>query len=156
MLRSIAWCACVLLAGCFLENASSGKKLSEAVTEMNKATRWGQVSLAAQMVVPVYRRQFIENHAHWGKRVQLADSEIVHIEMHQGAESAVAVITYDWYMIESMTLHQSVVRQRWSRAGDGFALISEVVVQGDGRLLAPDGEPAKVTPMRDPMLGSSD
>lgn len=156
MRRSIAWCACVLLSGCFLENASSGKQLTEAVTEMNKAARWGQVALAAQMVVPMYRQQFLENHAHWGKSVQLADSEIVHIEMQPGAESALAVVAYEWYMTQTMTLHQSVVRQRWSREGEGFALISEVVVSGDGRLLSPDGDPPKVAPMRDPMVGSAD
>ena len=117
-----------------------------------KATRWGQVGMAAQMVEPVYRQKFVENHAHWGNRVQLADSEILQIEMQPGAESAVAVISYEWYMTESMTLHQSVVRQRWSRAGEGYALISETVVQGDTRLFAPDDAPGKTAPMTDPMM----
>ena len=153
-MRSIAVCACVLLAGCLLENASSAKQLSDAVTEMNKATRWGQLGLAAQMVEPVYRQQFIANHAHWGRLVQVADSEVVHVEIAPGEESAIAFVSYQWYLMEAMTLHESVVRQRWSRAGDGYALLSEVVVQGDGRLFASaDGGHA---PMHDPLLGSAD
>jgi hypothetical protein len=154
-MRSIVLCICTLLAGCFLDNASSGKKLTDAVTEMNKATRWGQLNLASQMVEPVYRPQFMTNHAQWGERVQVADSEIVHVEMAEGEDSAVAMIVYQWYETAAMTLHQSVVRQRWSRVGDGYALLSEAVVQGDGRLF---GEPAstKPGPVHDPMLGTAD
>jgi hypothetical protein len=153
-MRSIAACACLLLAGCFLENASSAKKLNDAVTEMNKATRWGQIGMAAQMVEPVYRQKFIANHSRWGELVQVADSEVVHVEIAPGDESAIAFVTYQWYEMEAMTLHESVVRQRWSRAGDGYALLSEVVIRGDGRLFASDD--AKPAPMRDPLLGSAD
>ena len=39
-------------------------------------------------------------------------------------------------MNDAMTLHQSVVRQRWSRMSGDFGLFSEAVVQGDPRLLA--------------------
>ena len=154
-MRWIALCVCTLLAGCFLDNASSGKKLTDAVTEMNKATRWGQLNLASQMVEPVYRPQFMVNHAPWGERVQVADSEIVHVEMADGEDSAVAMIVYQWYETAAMTLHQSVVRQRWSRVGDGYALLSEAVVQGDARLF---GQPAGDKPgvVHDPMLGTAD
>jgi hypothetical protein len=154
-MRSLVLCACALLAGCFLDNASSSRKLSDAVTELNKATRWGQLNLAAQMVEPVYRPQFLANHAHWGERVQVADSEVVHVEMAQGEDDAVAVIVYQWYETQAMTLHQSVVRQRWSRAGDGYALLSEFVVQGDGRLFGEPTGAAKPPPVSDPMLGTA-
>jgi hypothetical protein len=153
-MRPIVLCACALLAGCFLENASAGKKLSDAVTELNKATRWGQLSLAAQMVEPVYRQQFMANHVLWGERVQVADSEVVHVEM-QGDDNAVAMIVYQWYETQAMTLHQSVVRQRWSRAGEGYALLSEVVVQGDGRLFGKPTDAATPAPVSDPLLGTT-
>lgn len=148
-------CACALLAGCLLENASAGKKLSDAVTEMNKATRWGQLNLAAQMVEPLYRPQFLENHAHWGQRVQVADSEVVHVELTPDEDNAIAMVVYQWYATEAMTLHQSVVRQRWAREGEGYALLSETIVQGDARLFSPpsSGRPA---PLHDPMNGAAD
>lgn len=149
-------CACALLTGCLLENASSGKKLSDAVTEMNKATRWGQLSLAAQMVEPVYRPQFLANHAHWGERVQVADSEIVHVELAADEDNAVAMVVYQWYATEAMTLHQSVVRQRWAREGDGYALLSETIVQGDARLFAEASGSGKPQPVHDPMIGNAE
>lgn len=124
----------LLLAGCMFQNEGPAKKLSDAVQEMNKATRWGQLGQATLMVEPVYRMQFVKNHAQWGGLVQLADSEVVHVELAPGHESAVAIVAYEWYLASAMTLHQSVVRQRWSRVGSGYALLSEAVVQGDPRI----------------------
>ena len=144
----------VLGTGCMLQNEGPAKKLSDAVQEMNKATRWGQLGQATLMVEPVYRVQFVKNHAQWGGLVQLADSEVVHVELAPGHETAVAIVAYEWYLSSAMTLHQSVVRQRWSRVGSSYALLSEAVVQGDPRIFGPESSgPAtgqSLTPPRAP------
>src|SRR5688500_366681 len=124
-----------LLSGCFLHHASAGEKLNKSVQELNKSTRWGQIGSAAGMVDPIYRKQFMTSHQHWGGSVQVADTEIVHMEVANGQESAVSVIAYSWYATESMTLHTSLVRQRWTAEGQTFVLISEAVIEGDMRLL---------------------
>lgn len=126
-----------LASGCLLESATSSKKFSETVQQMNKATRWGQLGQAARMVDPAYRAQFTSNHAGWGEQIQVADSEVVQLDLAPGQGSATAVISYEWYLKSAMTLHQSVVKQRWSRGQGGFGLLSEVVVEGDARLLSP-------------------
>jgi hypothetical protein len=136
----------LLAAGCMFQNEGPAKKLSDAVQEMNKATRWGQLGQATLMVEPVYRMQFVKNHAQWGGLVQLADSEVVHVELAPGHETAVAIVAYEWYHASAMTLHQSVVRQRWSRVGSGYALLSEVVVQGDPRIFGPSSNAATPAP----------
>lgn len=141
------------LCGCFLQEVSASKQLNDAVLEMNKATRWGQISMAERMVEPTYRTKFATNHAHWGSIVQVADSEIVNVEMAPGEETALALVTYQWYEIRAMTLHESVVRQRWSRSGDGYALISEVVIQGDGRLFSLSEGAGNVAAPAAPLMG---
>ena len=73
--------------------------------------------------------------------IQVADSEVLQLEIAQDKESAVSVISYEWYLNDAMTLHQSVVRQRWTRMSGGFGLFSEAVVQGDARLLAQHNAP---------------
>jgi hypothetical protein len=145
----------LLLSGCFLHHASAGEKLSKAVQEMNKSTRWGQIGSASGMVDGSYRKQFLESHRHWGSAVQVADTEIVHMEVANGSESAISVVAYSWYATESMTLHASLVRQRWTKEGQGFALISETVIDGDARLLNKEAKngPAMV---RDPLSMSGD
>ena len=131
-----------LLAGCGLENASPGKKLSDAVLGLTEATRWGRLGTAANLVDPGFRTQFIENHRHWGGAIQVADSEVVHVEVAPGHEQATAIIAYQWYLAGAMTLQHSVVRQRWVKFEDRYGLVSEVVVRGDRRLFDPTASAA--------------
>jgi hypothetical protein len=120
-----------------MQNEGPAKRLTDTLVTMNKATRWGQLGQAERMVEPVYRVRFIQTHAHWGQIIQVADSDIVHMEMTPDHETAVAMITYDWYLLSAMTLHTTVVQQRWAQVNETFMLASESVVQGDARLLAP-------------------
>jgi hypothetical protein len=133
---------CGATAGCLLESATAQKKFSDTVEQMNKDARWGQLGQAARLVDPAYRAQFTSNHAGWGELIQVADSEVVQLDLASDKESAIAVITYEWYLTSAMTLHQSVVRQRWSKHRGRFGLLSEVVVKGDPRLLTPNAQPA--------------
>ena len=132
-MRATVLCVVLLIGGC-LDNVSPAKQLNDAVLEMNKATRWGQIATASQMVEPSYREQFNDHHRHWGSQVQVADAEVMHVELQAGDEVALAVIAYQWYDVRAMTLNESVVRQRWSRVTGGYTLISESVIQGDERI----------------------
>lgn len=145
----------VSLSGCFLQHASKGEKLTKTVQELNKSARWGQIGSAADMVDASYRPKFLESHRHWGSAVQIADTELVHLEVAAGEETAISVIAYSWYATESMSLHTSLVRQRWTAEGQSFALISETVIDGDMRLLNKDAK-AGLQPMRDPLSVSGD
>jgi hypothetical protein len=136
---------CVLLSGCLFESLTASKRLSDSVQAMNKATRWGQLGQASQMVDPIYRARFMETHSHWGQTIQVADSEVMQVELAPDKESATSIIAYEWYMNDAMTLHQSVVRQRWSKMSGNFGLFSEAVVQGDPRLLQPKAGPQIMT-----------
>jgi hypothetical protein len=149
----------LVLSGCFLQHASPGEKLSKSVQELNKSARWGQIGAAAQMVDASYRQQFLASHRHWGRTLQVADTELVHMEVAAGNESAIAVIAYSWYSTDAMTLHASLVRQRWLAEDQTFALISETVIDGDTRLLggasSPNNGGQAVQPMADP-FGADD
>jgi hypothetical protein len=122
------------LCGCMLGNAGATKRLTDSVNMLDKTTRWGQLPDASRLAVPEYRARFVEKHSDWGSLIQLGDSEVLQIDMAHDAKSAVAVLSYQWYLTDAMTLHQSVVRQQWTSAGNGFALVSETIVQGDPRL----------------------
>ena len=130
-------CLGVSSAGCMMQGEGPVKKLTDTVQDMNKATRWGQLVEAERLVEPVYRPRFLRSHAHWGQTIQVADSEVVHMEMAPDQETAVAAVSYEWYLLSAMTLHTSVVQQRWAQVNETFMLVSENIVQGDPRLLAP-------------------
>jgi len=131
------------LCSCMLSSASTTKRLTDTVNSLDKTTRWGQLAEASRLAVPEYRSRFIEKHSDWGSLIQLGDSEVVQIDMAHDGQSAIAVLSYQWYLADAMTLHQSVVRQQWTRTGSSFALLSETIVQGDPRLFRTGGAPAQ-------------
>jgi hypothetical protein len=134
-----------MLSGCLFESLTATKRLSDTVDTMNKDTRWGQLAQAAHLVDPIYRDRFMSTHSHWGQQIQVGDSEVMQVELAPDKQSAIAVISYEWYMSDAMNLHQSVVRQRWSRVSDNFLLFSETIVQGDPRLLQAKDTPKVMT-----------
>ena len=128
-----------LLSGCLFNNTGPTTKLRESVQAMNKATRWGQLGQATRMVDPAYQARFVETHRHWGTVIQVADSEVVQMEMTPDHENATAIVAYNWYLADAMTLQTTVVRQRWADMDGNYGLISEAIVQGDPRLFEYEG-----------------
>lgn len=144
--RRIAALTCSALAlglsGCFLANSSPAKKIGDTVHDLNDQARWGRLSDAASMVDPSYRVKFLKDHQRWGDDIQLADSEVMQVQIASDSEHANALVNYSWYALDTMTLRQTTVRQRWSAVAGGYALMSEAVVRGDPNLLVglPDEE----------------
>ena len=124
------------LSACFLANLGSDKKIGDAVENLNKQARWGRMNDAALMVLPEYRNTFLNQHRLWGTDIQLADSEIVNIQLASDAKNASAFVSYSWYAMTDMTLHETTLRQHWEAKNSSFALSAETVVRGDPGLLA--------------------
>ena len=127
---------CVLLSGCMGQGNGAAQRFHETVLDMNKNTRWGQIGDAVRWVEPSYQGKFAQTHMAWGEDIQLADSEVVSIQMAPDQESAIALVSYQWYRTADMNLYTTIVQQRWSQVGENFLLMSERVVKGEVALLA--------------------
>lgn len=139
---------CCSLVSCMGVGDGPAKRFHETVLDMNKSTRWGQMGDAAMWVEPTYRPKFVETHQRWGQEIQVADSEVVSVQMAPDQDQAVALVSYQWYLTSAMTLHTTVVQQRWTQVDEHFLLVSELVVQGDDRLLqVAKGEAGEGAPM---------
>jgi hypothetical protein len=138
-MRALLFCLALSFAGslggCFLNNASPQKKLSESIRDMNNAAHWGRVGQAALYVDPKYRSQFVARRAHWTGEVQLAEHEVVNVQADEAGETAIAIVTCSWYGLSDMSLHSTVIQQTWKGYDGEFALVEEHVVRGDPALL---------------------
>jgi hypothetical protein len=139
------------LSACFMANMSPAKKIGDTVHDLNDQARWGRLTDAALLVDPSYRQQFIKDHQRWGDDIQLADSEVMQVQIATNAEHASALVNYSWYAMDTMTLRTTTVRQRWSAVSGGYALMSEAVVRGDPNLLVGLANTA-APPMLDPEI----
>jgi hypothetical protein len=125
------------LCACFLGNSGADKKIGDTVHTLNDQARWGRVNDAALMVEPSYRDVFLDHHRLWGNEIQLADTEVVNIQLTSDAEHASAFVNFSWYTMRDMTLHETTLKQQWDSKNSHFVLSAEAVVRGDPSLLTP-------------------
>lgn len=123
-----------LLGGCLTNNINPSQKLNERVQEYSDATRWNRMDLAVQMVTPSYREAFIRSHSAWGRSLEVADSEVIHIQIAPDGNTATSTLAYSWYDLSAMTLARTVVRQQWN-IRDGYHVNAEEIMEGAPELL---------------------
>ena len=131
-----------LLSGCLLNNINPSQKLNERVQEYSDATRWNRMDIAVQMVAAEYRDAFVKSHSAWGRAVEVADSELIHIQIAPDGNTATSTIAYSWYDLSAMTLARTVVKQQWNISGT-YAVTGEVVVEGAPELLPAAAPPSE-------------
>jgi hypothetical protein len=128
--------ALFLVGGCMLQNLSKEERLRDSVVGYNDECRWGRIDLAAQRVMPAYRQRFRLTHHGWGRNLQIADSEIVHVETAgEDSEVAISTVIVRWYDQSTMILADSTLRQSWKKVHGGYILLEEAVVAGHPGLL---------------------
>ncbi len=139
-----------LLCGCLLNNINPSQKLNERVQEYGDATRWNRLDIAVQMVTPSYREAFMKRHAAWGRAVEVADAELIHIQIAADGNTATSTLAYSWYDLSAMTLARTVVRQTWD-IRNGYQVMSEDVLEGAAELLpTPAGDSSDSSTSRGP------
>jgi hypothetical protein len=142
MARILLLTTSLLLGGCIFHNVGSEERLRDAVVELNDQTRWGRMDTAIERVHPAYRREFVRSHQQWAQRIQIADVELLNVQIADSRARATITVALSWYAFDTMELRQTVVRQRWRREGAAYFLHSEEVMGGDASLL-PEPPPAR-------------
>ena len=132
--------------GCVFNNVSATERLRDSVVGLNDEARWNRFDLATQRVAPGFAARYRATHRRWHRDFQIADSEIVNVEIADGRAKATSFVTVRWYDHRTMLLAETTLKQQWRRAANGYVLIDEEVVEGNDRLLeTPQLEPADET-----------
>ncbi|HEX5659438.1 MAG TPA: hypothetical protein VFX59_19720 [Polyangiales bacterium] len=129
----------VLLAGCTLQNLTPTARMQESVYHLNDAARWNQLEAAAKLVSPKYQAQFRERRATWGETINVAEVDLLFMQLAQDKESAVSEISLSWTDATGVHLHRSNVTQKWANESGSFRLVDETINKGDQALFATQG-----------------
>ena len=124
-----------LCTGCVFNNMSAEETLRDSVVGLNDECRWNRFDLAQQRVESAYRSQFRLRHHGWHRDFEIADSEIMGVEVGEGRERATSFVQVRWYDYATMILHDTTLKQIWKRGVNGYFLVSEEVTDGNERLL---------------------
>ena len=142
-MRAIVFALLVLpLAGCFGDTNSASDRLGDAVYGLVNAVRWGRADLATERVDPGFRARFTAAHAAWGERITVADCDVEDLAIARDEKHATAVIAVSWYGPDE-DLRLTRVRQDWKAVDRVYVLTREVVLSGDGSLLALAASPSR-------------
>ena len=136
VVAALSVCAALAGTGCIFQNIGSTERLNDAVRGLNDELRWSRLDLASERVAPRYQPAFADKHRSWGRTIQIADTEYLAVRLSDDRDTAVSTIAVSWYELSTMTLRQTVVRQRWRRGGGTYLLSAEDVAEGDASLLA--------------------
>lgn len=136
---------CVFDAGCMFNNISPEVRLSDTVHGFNDEVRWGRIDLAIKRVHPEKQSLVRATHRRWGRQVQIADVEVLELDLDFEKKKASSTVTYRWYRQDTMLVSETTVVQSWVQKGRDFLLVSESVSEGNAELLETPALPTDAT-----------
>jgi hypothetical protein len=113
------------------------REVSDVARDLNIATRFGRMDLAAEHTSEKHRREFLESRASWGLEVRVVDLEVTQLDVPD-AETAEVVVEVSWVRVDENLLRSTRIRQSWQNPGGGWQLSGEERIAGDFGLLGED------------------
>ncbi len=127
------WVLLSALAAC-MPSQVPAREVSEVARDLNLATRFGRMDLAAEHTSEEHRREFLESRADWGLDVRVVDVELTQLDVPD-AETAEVIVDVSWVRIDENLLRSTRIRQNWQNPGGGWQLSGEERIAGDFGLL---------------------
>jgi hypothetical protein len=101
----------------------------EAAYDYNDAMRWGQTRNAAAYVPPEARTAMLAD-ARAREDVQVADYEMVQVEMDEDQKRAQIVVDMTWMLRSEGLVRQSTFEQTWERREGHWTMVREKRLSG--------------------------
>jgi hypothetical protein len=121
-----------VLAGC-ITPPSPSQRLADSAFEMNHATRFGRIDLAAEQVGPVVREDFLRRHSAWGQGIRVVDVELTGIRFIDRSQAEVS-LRVAWLREAEADLRDTQLSQRWRDDEGKWLMMSEQRVSGSAGL----------------------
>jgi hypothetical protein len=131
-----------LALGACLAGASSRDRLMEALSDYNDAVRWGQIRAATGYLRPEARDAFVARQVGARADLQMADYELVQIDMSDDKRAAKVVVEVTWMLRSDGLMRQSALEQQWEEHDGRWSLVRE---RGAGGAPMPGAPPKQVT-----------
>ena len=132
--------------GCTLQNLSPQARMQESVYTLNDASRWNQLEAAAKNVSLKYQTLFRQRRSTWGEAVNVAEIDLVFMQLAEDKESAISEISLSWTDATGVHLHRSNVTQKWANESGSFRLVDETINKGDPALFAAQAADQRQSP----------
>ncbi len=147
-LRLATSLALLALAGC-MPPQNNQQRLLESARDMNLATRFGRLDIAAERTDDESRSAFLEKRRAWGQAIRVVDIDILGVENTAPDEADVTVMV-SWTRMDEGLLRATRIEQHWSNLNPrGWTLRAERRLEGDLGLLGDAPAAEANAPRRD-------
>ena len=136
MRRSRVWLLACSLAAC-LPSQVPAREVNDVARDLNLATRFGRMDVAAEHTSEAHRQRFLESRASWGAELRVVDVELAQLHVPD-SDSAEVVVDVSWMRMSEGLLRSTRIRQDWENPGGGWLLSGERRIGGDVGLLGED------------------
>lgn len=133
MQRALVWIVAGALAAC-MPSQVPAREVSEVARDLNLATRFGRMDVAAERTSDEHRARFLQSRAGWGSNVRVLDVELAQLDVPD-AERAEVIVDVSWMRMDEGLLRSTRLRQSFENPGGGWQLNAEQRVSGDVGLL---------------------
>jgi hypothetical protein len=119
------------LSGCITGMGySTLDQVTNAAREYNNDVRWGRFAEAARHLPSDERQRFVDRHSSLENDLEIADYELVSIEVDKKKQSAQARVDYTWALKTRGIVEKTTTRQKWERRDSDWILAAEERVKG--------------------------
>jgi len=123
------WLVLMLASGCVALPPGPMERLSNAAFDLNTATRFGRMDIAAASVAAESRADFGRRHRAWGKEIRIVDVELEGVQvLDEGA--AEVDLTVSWQRADEAVIRSTTLAQRWTQTGSDWKLVDETASSG--------------------------
>ena len=137
MQRRAAWflpsLLVMALAACMPAQVPA-REVSDVARDLNLATRFGRMDVAAEHTSEAHRKRFLESRAEWGTDLRVVDVEVAHLAVPDSSKAEV-IVDVSWVRMDEGLLRSTRIRQDWENPGGGWMLSGEQRIAGDLGLL---------------------
>ena len=106
------------------------QKLKHTALKFNEGLRWGRYSEVYTRVDPKALDHFMEMHKDWGSEIRIENAEMVRFVVDEKAKKASIVVSFTWYRITEMVVHDTMTVQHWERREGEWMMIAEEYQSG--------------------------
>ena len=133
MRRSVGWLLAGVLVAC-MPSQVPAREVSDVARDLNLATRFGRMDVAAEHTSEGHRQKFLDSRASWGTEVRVVDVELSQLHVPD-AETAEVIVDVSWVRMNEGLLRSTRIHQDWENPGGGWRLSAERRIGGDVGLL---------------------
>jgi hypothetical protein len=125
------WPALIFAAGCMPGMGySTVDQVTNAAREYNNDVRWGRYDQAAEHIDREHRDRFVERHTSLDELLEIADFELVNIEVDKKKQTAQARVDYTWTLKNRGIVEKTTTKQAWERHDGSWIMAHETRVKG--------------------------